>query len=331
MAQPPVLLDDNGEPLSSGGSVILDDNGEPMGAASGVPDGGSSGWMAAAGLGVAGLAGLVAHNPALAKKIAEGAMSLRKTSMLSGLAPLKSLLGNVGGSAIASMERGSLAPLKEMLSPATAKEAYAVFKRGANPAIAGPTTSAVSKLNIPGRIMGAFDEAGQNALQRAGMTAEESSREMLQAPLPHGLTEVFDKNPIADFIFPFRKTPYNALTEGLKTLKPQTVGQGAALAESMGSGALVGAEAEDPKTIGVTTALHGRYGLPHAAAAGISRVLTGGNPREAKDVVDAASDFGGAGQGVLQMATHPLDTLKKTVTSPALMGLLEYLGLKDKP
>jgi hypothetical protein len=64
-------------------------------------------------------------------------------------------------------------------------------------------------------------------------------------------------------------------------------------------------------------------------AAGASRAFFGGNQKQAKDVIDAAGDFGGAGQGVVQLATDPVDSLGKTVTSPALFSLLKYLGLKD--
>jgi hypothetical protein len=283
-------------------------------------------WAVGAGaLGVGALA-LATHNPALLKTVGNGLAAARKTSMLSGLAPIKSALGNVGGAAMGSIERGSLAPLREMLSPQTAREAIEVFKRGPNTAIAGPAAN-LSKWNLPGRVMGAMDEAGQNALQRAGYSAADSASEMLQAPLPKSVSSAFE-NPVMDFLVPFRKTPFNALVEGARTFKADTLGKKVALGTSMATGALAG-QAEDPKTIGITTAAHGRYGLPHAMAAGASRAFFGGNQKQAKDVIDAAGDFGGAGQGVVQLATEPVESLGKTVTSPALFSLLKYLGLKD--
>src|SRR5882724_2512503 len=93
--------------------------------------GGISPWLIAGGGALAaGAAALAARNPALLKTAGKGFLDLRRMSMLSGMAPLKSLLGNVGSSAYSSIERGSMAPLREMLSPTTAREALAEFKAG---------------------------------------------------------------------------------------------------------------------------------------------------------------------------------------------------------
>ncbi len=326
MAEQKVYLDDNGEPIgapapamASSGKVYLDENGDPVGG--GAASGGINPLLAGAGVVGAGALALALKKYGLGG-VASAAGAARKTSMLSGLAPLKSLLGNIGGAAYGSIERGSLAPIREMLSPATLKEAVQVFKQGPNEAIAGPAAG-LSKWNIPGRVMGAFDEAGQNALQRAGYSPTESAREMLQAPLPRDLAKSFE-NPVADFLVPFRKTPYNALKEGFGAFNADTLGKKAALGTSLATGALAG-QAEDPKTIGITTAASGRYGLPHAMAAGASRAFFGGNKKQAKDVIDAASDFGGAGTGVVQLATKPVETLGRTVTSPAALSAIEYL------
>ncbi len=326
MADQKVYLDENGEPIGApapataapSGKVYLDDNGDPVG---GVAESGINPLLAGAGVVGAGALALALKKYGLGG-VANAATAARKTSMLSGLAPLKSLLGNIGGAAYGSIERGSLAPIREMLSPETLKEAVQVFKQGPNEAIAGPAAG-LSKWNIPGRVMGAFDEAGQNALQRAGYSPSESAREMLQAPLPRDLATAFE-NPVADFLVPFRKTPYNALKEGFGTFNADTLGKKAALGTSLATGAIAG-QAEDPKTIGITTAASGRYGLPHAMAAGASRAFFGGNKKQAKDVIDAASDFGGAGTGVVQLATKPVETLGRTVTSPAAFSALEYL------
>ncbi len=281
-------------------------------------------WLVGAGAIGAGALALAAKKFGLGG-LASAAQAARKTSMLSGLAPLKSFLGNVGGAAYGSIERGSLAPIREMLSPETLKEAVQVFKQGPNEAIAGPAAG-LSKWNIPGRVMGAFDEAGQNALQRAGYSPSESAREMLQAPLPRDLAKAFE-NPVADFLVPFRKTPYNALKEGFGTFNADTLGKKAALGTSLATGALAG-QAEDPKTIGITTAASGRYGLPHAMAAGASRAFFGGNKKQAQDVIDAASDFGGAGRGVLSIAGAkdvPEALGKVLAVKPAAIPALDYL------
>lgn len=291
-----------------------------------VPDEADSGinpWLAAAGVAGAGALGLAIHNPTLAKTVVGGAMDLRKASMLSGLAPLKSLLGNIGGAAMGSIERGSLAPIREMLSPTTVQDAMQVFKNGPNQAVAGPATG-LSKWNLPGRFMGAFDQAGQNALQRAGYTSADAAKEMLQAPMPNKVKEVFDNNPVMDYLMPFRKTPLNQLLEGINVVKPanlQTTGQKAALATSLGTGAATGATAEDPKTIALTTAASGRYGLPHAIAAGATHYLTGGGKRQATDVIDAVTDFGSMGRGVMGPLVDPTSVIPK----PAAFNALDYL------
>lgn len=284
-------------------------------------DSGINPWIAGAGALGVGALGLALHNPTLAKTVMNGAMDLRKTSMLSGLAPLKSLLGNVGGAAMGSIERGSMAPIREMLSGETLKDAVNTFKNGPNQAIAGPASN-LSKWNLPGRVMGAFDQAGQNALQRAGYSSGDAAREMLQSPLPKSISDKFPQGGVADFLLPFRKTSFNAMNEGWGTLHPQTVGQGAALATSLGTGAAVGAEAEDPKTIGITTAAMGRYGLPHAAAAGVARMLAGGSKTKSTDVMNAVTDFGSAGRGVMDLADDPL---KVIAAKPAAVSAFDYL------
>ena len=126
------------EPVSSG--TALDKYREP--APSGINP-----WAVGAGaLGLGALA-LATRNPAAA---GEALQAVRRTSMLSGLAPLKSLLGNIGGATYGSIERGSIAPLREMLSPRTAREAIQTFR---SKAITPNTVEgATSALNLPGRI-----------------------------------------------------------------------------------------------------------------------------------------------------------------------------------
>jgi hypothetical protein len=289
--------------------------------------GGISPWLVGAGAVGAGALALAAHNPALLKTAGEGLMDLRRTSMLSGLAPLKSLLGNIGGAAYGSIERGSLDPLRELLSGQTVREAADVFKNGHMASSAGPTTSPMSKWNIPGRIMGALDTASQNALQRAGYTSEEAAREMLQAPIPHEVGAAFD-NPVMDYLVPFRKTPLNQLLEGAKTFNPQTMGQKAALGTSLATGAASGYEADDPKTVALTTAASGRYGLPHAIAAGAARAFRTGDRSKAADIVDAASDFGSMGSGVVGPVVDPTSIVPKPAAFSAYQYLKSLLGMQ---
>lgn len=292
-------------------------------------------WLLAGGGALAAGAGALAlHNPALLKTAGQGFMDLRRMSMLSGLAPLKSLLGNIGGSAYSSIERGSLNPLKEMLSPTTAREAVAAFKQGPNYAAAGPATG-ITKFNIPGRIMGALDEASQGALQRAGLTKAEAAREMLQTPLGKSpLTESLANNPVADYLVPFRRTPFNQLSEGLGSFKPEnlaTTGQRAALATALGTGAVTGATVEDPKTIALGTAASGRRGLPFALAAGATRALTTGSKRKGADVIQGmspVSDYS-LSEGVLGPVVDPTQLIPKPAALKAYDYLKSLLGLEQ--
>lgn len=274
----------------------------------------------------AGAAALAMKNPQLLKTAGQGLMDLRRMSMLSGLAPLKSFLGNVGGSVYSSIERGSLEPLREMLSPTTARDALAAFKAGPNYAAAGPATG-ITKFNLPGRVMGALDTAAQNALVRAGLTPEEAAKEMLQAPLgKSAMTESLVKNPVAEYLVPFRRTPFNQLSEGLASFKPenlQTTGQRAALATALGTGALAGYEAEDPKTIALGTAASGRRGLPFAMAAGATRALSTGSKRKGADVIQGmspVSDYSLA-EGAIGPVMDPTQVLPK----PAALSAYDYL------
>lgn len=281
--------------------------------------------MGAGALGLGALA-LASRNPGMMRKGAQGLLDLRRMSMLSGLAPLKSLLGNIGGATYSSIERGSMAPLREMLSGQTVGDAVAAFKRGAQ--YQGAPTTAITKANIPGRFMGALDEAAQAALQRAGLSSEDAAKEMLQAPLGKStLTDALEGNPVADYLIPFRRTPFNQLTEGLASMKPanlQSTGQKAALATALGTGAVTGATVDDPKAVGLGTALSGRRGVPFAIGAAAGRTLSMGNKREgAKPLqgLSPVSDYSLA-EGITKPFVDPLGSI---VPVPAAIGAYETL------
>jgi hypothetical protein len=176
--------------------------------------------------------------------------------------------------------------------------------------------------------MGAFDTAAQNAFVRAGFTPKEAAAEMLQKPLgSNPLTDSLKHNPVADFLIPFRRTPMNQFSEGFNALKPsnlQTWGQRARLGTTVGAGALTGAEAEDPKSIALGTALAGRQGLPFAAAAGIMRALTSGSKTkgaEAMQGLSPVSDYS-LSQGVIGPFMDPTKTI---LPKPAAIGAVDYL------
>jgi hypothetical protein len=294
-------------------------------------DSGINPWLVGGGLAAGAAALALTRNPGLAGKIGRGALDLRKMSMLSGLAPLKSALGNVGSSVYGSIERGSLEPLKEMFSPKTLEDAVATFKAGPSYTGSGPA-SGLSKWNLPGRVMGSMDTAAQNALVRAGYTPEEAGVAMLQGKLPPGLTKPLS-NPVMEYLIPFRRTPFNQLLEGGKAIGQGltgTTGQKAALATAVGTGAATGALAEDPKSIALGTAFSGRYGLPFALAAGAGRMLSSGSKAKGAEAIQGmspVSDYSLA-EGVLDPISDPARSLGlKPAAVPAFDYIRKLLGM----
>lgn len=282
------------------------------------PDEGSSVIPALAG-GAAALGGiaLLAKAPGMIGKVARGANAVRMQAMLSGLAVPKSLLGNIGSAAIESAERGTIRPLRELFRLRTLKDAATAYKNygQAGPAAAGANIPVVP---VPGRVMGAFDVATQNALQRAGLTAQESERAVLQAPLTGRLASALD-SPAARYMLPFRRTPFNQFLEGLETIKPDNLKKHPALnALIYSAGATHGAMTADeeyPLSIGLGTAAASRYGLPYAVAAILGRELAGGKGSERlSGSVLPVSEY-----GFTSGITQPLRPFYR----PAIRSLLE--------
>ena len=277
--------------------------------------------------GVAGAAALATRNPAMAGRVVRGLQDLRIMSMLSGLAVPKSILGNVGAATFSSIERGSMAPLKQFFSPQTAREAVQAFKAGAQSGAIPAGGTVVSRVNPFGRVMGALDQATRSALVRGGLSAEDAAREVLQAPLgKNRFTKALD-SPVGQYLVPFQRTPFNALIEGLESVRPenlQTLGQRAALGTSVASGAATGAASEDPKTIALGTAFAGRRGLPFAASAALTQLLRGKSKRQASEVlqgISPVSDYS-LSQGLLAPVADPRQAL---LPKPAAIPALEYL------
>ena len=254
---------------------------------------------AAAGGGLLALAAKLAKTSGVPGAIGKGAQlidTLRKQLMLSGMALPKSLLGNVGAAGEASIERGTLAPLKAMLSKQTVRDFGTAYKdrtvtglqHGMN--LPGP---------VPGRIMGAADTAARNALQRGGLSAQQAENSILQSPLQENFGRFGDalEGPVAQYVQPFRRTPFNQMAEGHKRLtrffdkSPTrqlasgenvgglTAGEKRALGIYTGAGAAHGAATADddlPLTIPLAVAASARHGLPYGLAAMVGRAAAGG-------------------------------------------------------
>lgn len=306
-------------------------------------DGDSSiNWPAVIGGGaLAAGAYALTRNSGVASKVMNGVNDVRRLSMLSGLAPLKSLLGNVGGTAYESIERGSMAPLRELFSGGTVQDIGRLLKQGPNQALAGPATG-ISKYNLPARFMGALDEASQNALVRSGVmhdpaevaarvakgvpvadATEKSARgaaarAMLQSPV---VPPWDTANPVAGYVVPFYRTAANQFGQGMNALDPRfmTKGRVAANAVSAGTGFLEGENVEDPKTLALGTAASGRYGLTHMIGQAAGRTMAGGSKKSVSDVfknIGPVSDY-----SVAEAFTQP----KQILPPPAAISAIEYL------
>lgn len=251
------------------------------------------------------------------KNFGKGAVNtaneVRLASMLSGWAVPKSLLGNVGAHGIAAIEdlaagKGmkSLDPIKEGLRlPTNFKNAWKYYKQGNSPQITqmmGPSGKA-SWINQPARIMGAFDEASTQSLMRSGKTLEEAQRLLLQDP-QYGL-----KGPgslMMNYLVPFRRTPFNVLQGGGRTIADHPL----LSAGAMGLGAGGGMASDDPRAIGLMAALFGPYTLPFLMGAGTTaglRSLQGLSPIPewsiSKSIGDPLSPF--AEPAALRMFEEP--------------------------
>ena len=263
----------------------------------------SMGTMLAGGALAAGVAAL-ARKPGLAGKLLKKANAYRLQSMLSGLAVPKSALGNIGATAIASAERGSLDPLRQFFSKQTVRDAVAAYRKPVMEAgqevLPGP---------MPGRVMGAMDTATRQALQRAGMSGKEAERAVLQAPLPEALAKPLD-SPTARYLIPFRRTPFNQFLEGFETMTTENIRRNPKLMAGVaGAGAVHGAATADekfPASMGLGTAAAARYGVPYALAAMAGRSLAGGKA----DTSIATSMLPVSEYGIESGVTNPWSSLE---------------------
>ena len=201
--------------------------------------------------------GAVPNKPAgIGEKAWNAMLQARMTAMLSGLAIPKSMLGNVGAHAFASMERKSMKPLQELMNTG---ENWKNLKAGWKAGAVTPDANDLGfgKFNIPGRVMGAFDEMSTKSLQRAGMTEKEAKEILLTSPTTFGKSLGL-QTPLGKLLVPFQKTPANTMKQGFeRAWKHKGIGAGA-----IGAGAAMGTQTDDPKKIALASALMGPYALP---------------------------------------------------------------------
>ncbi len=282
------------------------------------------GTAIAGGAAAVGLGALL-KNPALAKTLLGKASAARQQMMLSGLALPKSLLGNVGATVEASIEGKTLKPIKELFSRQTLKDAKQAYKLNAG--LPGAGAGAPHQMTlpgpVPGRLMGAMDEATQKALLRSGASREEAMSAVLQSPLEGRLAKALD-SPMSRYLIPFRRTPFNQFFEGLERLPGGRSGSNTAKAVYMGAGAAHGAATADdntPISIPLATAAASRYGLPYALSAIAARNLAGGQGGG-----DIASTVLPVGEYGFESAATPSGMLRPFTRPAALTALEKILG-----
>lgn len=211
----------------------------------------------------------------------------RRQGMLTGLAIPKSLIGNLGAGVTTAIEEGRVEPLKEMLRlPTNVKNAVAAFKRGGQ-----YQGQPMSKWAIPGRILGATDEAATAALGRAGIPAEEAAKTMLQNEVDLGPQVRGALNTkLGQYLVPFRRTPINQAVGALETAADwSTKGKAAANAAALGSGFATGEESEGVVPTGLGAAFFGRRGGQFAVGSMLGKMAKGDTKRESAKVLQGIS------------------------------------------
>ncbi len=206
-------------------------------------------------------------------KVLKALGQLRSGSMLSGLALPMSIAGDLGSVVTAAAEHGTMKPIKELMNvPENLKALKTAWKAGANPA----ELSGSAGLNIPGRLIGMFDDATQALHARAGIPAKDAQRLLLQNPdyLLKGMRKMV---PGSEIPFPFLKTNSNYFTEGLKhTLdlgnfsdSGMSLGKKAGTLATGAAGYETGKHTDSPSAIKLGGAAAGVRGIPFMIGAGI--------------------------------------------------------------
>lgn len=278
------------------------------------------------------LGGLAAANPGATMKRLQEA---RMIGMLSGAALPKSVLGNVGAHLTAAAEMGSAAPIREMLRvPTNVKTAVQAFRnqpKTISAATGAAPVEGLGRLNLPGRLMGALDEASNASLQRSGLSPEQAQRLLLTTENPVGAGSTLNtalNTRLGRWLVPFQRIPVNQFSQGVQSLEGllpkgsvkldpvHTSKAGRALTVgSMGAGALAGDETNNPLALAMLSALAGPRALPFALGAG----LTAG-PKVLERV----------GVGLPDASLRDLYDPTRAIDQPALLRLIEQLTAQEQ-
>lgn len=262
------------------------------------------------GAGLGALAGLAWTNPQLLER-------MRYSSLLSGAAIPKSLLGNVGalGARALEMPGGVRRVASEFFTPQTLDAAKSGWQQNAlREVVSGPQGG---PLTLPGRVMGTFDRASRDVLERTGLSPSEAERLVLMGmpstETSKDIVNLVRNRPAVRVAVPFARTALNLVergierTPGLGALENVRAWSGATPREAarkqllgagaIGLGAAVGSEASPGGSLedyqGWAPFAHaalGPYALPGALAALAAQSVASRDPLQ-KTVDRVGNEF----------------------------------------
>lgn len=216
--------------------------------------------------------------PQLGKQVFDEVQSLRYMGALSGRAIPKSIMGNLAAPFMAAAEKGTTAPIRSFFSPRTVGKYFDELR---NPTVRDHTMEQVGSPNLFGRILGAGDVATTEALERGGLTADESARHLLRTPTGKlgitGKAQEMLQSRGGRAALMFQTTPANQVVHGgraamgLDGRRAQTLAAISA-ALGLGHGSM---ESSDPLEIAMTAPLAGVYSAPYLMGAGAGKLARG--------------------------------------------------------
>jgi hypothetical protein len=231
---------------------------------------------------------------------------LRYFAMLTGAAQAKNIVGDIGVVGHTALERGmthgigtGANVLKEFLSPETVRDYVDMVKGERKPSMSRmdrpESTNTEGWTGLPFRLMGAADDATQNALRRAGVTdaADRTFQGDPKSKLGKAALGYQREGGFwARFLSPFMKTQVNQNEATILPFTHLNDASAAARKEAMAKVALLGASGAAGAAVGSTD-----FGTNHPRLAALASLLTG--PGQMPYLLGQAA--------MRAKGTHPLD------------------------
>lgn len=287
----------------------------------------------------------VAQSPDIAKTFFDGLATTRAELALTGTAIPKNIANALGAPTIAALERGNIAPLREIARLPTNAKVFMNELR--NPSVdigvTGMRRSPTRFLLAPTRVIGAIDETAIQALRRAGLSSDDVNRLMVRRPLSDFLTKnQMDalNNHIVRQLALFVRTPANVLFGGFDEVGTGLTGRGTAVGKAnqgltpaqlaarknvtrgvmaLGVGAGAATSEQDSYLrllgLGLAGAFFGVRAIPFAMGAATGSAAAGASSREPL-------------QGLAPFPEFALDPVRAVtgLGRPAIMPLVENLS-----